>query len=218
MTTYKWYFVRCQSGREDSIRKQLETRIRRQAGLAGHRFRRSWCPSSASPSIKSGKRKVVSKQALPGLPDGAGRPLQDHGGRARRGGPFAPMRETPGFGDFLGSRGEAGAPHGSSGLEHPGAHVGQRGETRRSNISHVARATWSRSSPEPSTASTGRSTRSTPRRGWCKRHRHHLRTPDPGRARVLGSRGRLRLQLAFTRGCLIPRRRAPDTNATRSES
>ena len=24
---YKWYFVRCQSGREDSIRKQLETRI-----------------------------------------------------------------------------------------------------------------------------------------------------------------------------------------------
>ena len=27
MSSYEWYFVRCQSGREDSIRKQLETRI-----------------------------------------------------------------------------------------------------------------------------------------------------------------------------------------------
>ena len=46
--TYKWYFVRCQSGREDSIRKQLETRIQLK-GLQDASPRCS-CPSSASPT------------------------------------------------------------------------------------------------------------------------------------------------------------------------
>ena len=28
---YKWYFVRCQSGREDTVRKQLESRLKTKA-------------------------------------------------------------------------------------------------------------------------------------------------------------------------------------------
>ncbi len=102
MTGYKWYFVRCQSGREDSIRKQLETRIN-VAGLADV-VPQIIVPFERVTEMKGGSKRVVSRKLYPGYLmvqcdiDDAEDPRAI---QAR-----ATMRETPGFGDFLGARGE----------------------------------------------------------------------------------------------------------------
>ena len=64
MMAYKWYFVRCQSGREDSIRKQLETRINVK-GLQDV-VPQILVPFERVTELKGGKRKVVSKKLYPG--------------------------------------------------------------------------------------------------------------------------------------------------------
>ena len=99
---YKWYFVRCQSGREDSIRKQLETRISVK-GLADV-VPQILVPFERVTDLKNGKRRVVSRKLYPGylmvqadFGDGEDNRTID----AR-----STLRSTPGFGDFLGSRGE----------------------------------------------------------------------------------------------------------------
>ena len=100
--SYKWYFVRCQSGREDSIRKQLETRINVK-GL-GDVVPQILVPFERVTELKSGKRKVVSKKLYPGylmVQADLGDADDTRAIEAR-----ATLRETPGFGDFLGSRGE----------------------------------------------------------------------------------------------------------------
>ncbi len=99
---FKWYFVRCQSGREDSIRKQLETRINVK-GLADV-VPQILVPFERVTELKSGKRKVVSKKLYPGylmVQADFGEPDDARAIEAR-----STLRETPGFGDFLGSRGE----------------------------------------------------------------------------------------------------------------
>jgi len=100
--SYKWYFVRCQSGREDSIRKQLETRI----SVKGLQeiVPQVLVPFERVTELKSGKRKVVSKKLYPGylmVQADFADPEDNKAIEAR-----ATLRETPGFGDFLGSRGE----------------------------------------------------------------------------------------------------------------
>lgn len=100
--SYKWYFVRCQSGREDSIRKQLETRINVK-GLQ-EVVPQVLVPFERVTELKSGKRKVVSKKLYPGylmVQADFADPEDPRAVEAR-----ATLRETPGFGDFLGSRGE----------------------------------------------------------------------------------------------------------------
>lgn len=99
---YKWYFVRCQSGREDSIRKQLETRINVK-GLSDI-IPQVLVPFERVTELKNGKRKVVSRKLYPGylmvqaeLGDSEDTRMIE----AR-----ATLRDTPGFGDFLGARGE----------------------------------------------------------------------------------------------------------------
>lgn len=99
---YKWYFVRCQSGREDSVRKQLETRIR-VAGLQDI-VPQILVPFERVTDMKNGKRRVVTKKLYPGylmvqadLGDGESERSMD----AR-----STLRGTPGFGDFLGTGGE----------------------------------------------------------------------------------------------------------------
>ena len=99
---YKWYFVRCQSGREDSIRKQLETRI----GVKGLQdvIPQVLVPFERVTELKSGKRKVVSRKLYPGylmVQADFGEPEENRTIEARN-----TLRETPGFGDFLGTRGE----------------------------------------------------------------------------------------------------------------
>ena len=102
MVAYKWYFVRCQSGREDSIRKQLETRINVK-GLQDI-VPQVLVPFERVTELKGGKRKVVSKKLYPGylmVQCDLSEPEDPRAMEAR-----STLRETPGFGDFLGTRGE----------------------------------------------------------------------------------------------------------------
>ena len=99
---YKWYFVRCQSGREDSIRKQLEARIQVK-GLQDV-VPQILVPFERVTELKNGKRRVVSKKLYPGylmVQADLDEPEQPRTVAAR-----STLRETPGFGDFLGTRGE----------------------------------------------------------------------------------------------------------------
>lgn len=99
---YKWYFVRCQSGREESIRKQLETRIQIK-GLQDV-IPQVLVPFERVTDLKGGKRKVVSRKLYPGylmVQADFNEPEAPRSIEAR-----STLRETPGFGDFLGTRGE----------------------------------------------------------------------------------------------------------------
>jgi transcriptional antiterminator NusG len=99
---YKWYFVRCQSGREDSIRKQLETRIQLK-GLQDV-VPQVLVPFERVTELKGGKRKIVSRKLYPGylmVQADFAEGIDVRTLEARNA-----LRETPGFGDFLGTRGE----------------------------------------------------------------------------------------------------------------
>lgn len=128
---YEWYFVRCQSGREDSIRKQLETRIKA-AGLQDV-VPQILVPVERVTELKGGKKKVSNKKLYPGYLMVQADIDEPELEEPKRGAP-APepaavgaqtgtqqgamaqlvrirkarlvLRETPGFGDFLGARGE----------------------------------------------------------------------------------------------------------------
>ena len=100
--TLKWYFVRCQSGREDSIRKQLENRIS-VAGLQDV-VPQILVPFERVTDLKNGKRRVVSKKLYPGylmVQSDLSDETDARVAKAR-----AVLKETPGFGDFLGAGGE----------------------------------------------------------------------------------------------------------------
>jgi len=99
---FKWYFARCASGREDSIRKQLETRINVK-GLQDV-VPQVLVPFERVTELKGGKRKVVSKKLYPGylmVQADIADPDDPRSATAR-----AVLREVQGFGDFLGARGE----------------------------------------------------------------------------------------------------------------
>lgn len=99
----KWYFVRCQSGREDSIRKQLENRIN-VAGLQDV-VPQILVPFERVTDLKNGKRRVISRKLYPGylmVQADLGDMENPRVGKAR-----TVLKETPGFGDFLGAGGEA---------------------------------------------------------------------------------------------------------------
>ena len=99
---HKWYFVRCQSGSEDSVRKQLELRIK-SAGIQDV-IPQILVPFERVTDLKGGKKKVVNKKLYPGylmmqadIEDAEDdRSMRAHG----------IVRETPRVGDFLGARGE----------------------------------------------------------------------------------------------------------------
>ncbi len=99
---YKWYFVRCQSGREDSVRKQLETRLK--VAALEEIIPQVLVPFERVTDLKGGKRRVVTKKLYPGylmVQADLSEPESEQAIKAR-----STMRETPGFGDFLGPRGE----------------------------------------------------------------------------------------------------------------
>jgi len=102
VSSYQWYFVRCQSGREDSICKQLIKRI----GAAGLQevVPQVLVPVERVTDLRAGKKRVVNKKLYPGylmvqadLTD----PEDPRTVNAR-----STMRATRGFGDFLGMGGE----------------------------------------------------------------------------------------------------------------
>lgn len=103
MMALRWYFVRCQSGREDSIRKQLENRI----NVAGVQdvVPQILVPFERVTDLKNGKRRVISRKLYPGylmVQADLGDPENPRVAKAR-----TVLRETPGFGDFLGAGNEA---------------------------------------------------------------------------------------------------------------
>jgi transcription termination/antitermination protein NusG len=100
---HKWYFVRCQSGCEDSVRKQLEMRIK----LAGVQdiVPQVLVPFERVTDLKQGKKRVVNRKLYPGylMVQADLENLEDPRVLKAR----TTLREVDGLRDFLGSRGEA---------------------------------------------------------------------------------------------------------------
>jgi transcriptional antiterminator NusG len=101
--TMKWYFVRCQSGREDSIAKNALTRLK-MAGVQDL-VPQVLVPFERVTDLKNGKKRVVNRKLYPGylmvqadLDD-----AEDQRALKARN----TLREIDGLRDFLGSRGEA---------------------------------------------------------------------------------------------------------------
>ena len=99
----KWYFVRCQSGREDSIRKQLETRINVK-GLADV-VPQVLVPFERVTDLKNGKKRTVNQKLYPGylMVQADIDDVEDPRTQSVR----STLRGVDGLREFLGSRGEA---------------------------------------------------------------------------------------------------------------
>lgn len=100
--SHKWYFVRCQSGSEDSISKQVTLRLK-MAGLADI-VPQVLVPFERVTDLKGGKKRVVNRKLYPGylmLQADIDDDENDRATQAR-----SVVRETPRVGDFLGPRGE----------------------------------------------------------------------------------------------------------------
>lgn len=99
--SHKWYFVRCQSGSEDSIRKQVELRIK-MAGLSDI-VPQVLVPFERVTDLKGGKKRIVNRKLYPGylMLQADIAPDDDRATQAQ-----SVVRDTPKVGDFLGGRGE----------------------------------------------------------------------------------------------------------------
>lgn len=99
---HRWYFVRCQSGQEDSICKQVQLRVK-MAGVADI-VPQVLVPFERVTDLKGGKKRVLNRKLYPGY-----LMLQadiDDAEDARVRQARATVRDTPKVGDFLGGRGE----------------------------------------------------------------------------------------------------------------
>lgn len=88
-----WYFLRVQVGREDRIRENIAKRLK-QAGLA-EQVPQIVVPTETITDLRSGKRRTQKKKLYPGYLM-VQMELSDE--------VWFVLRETPGFGDFVGSR------------------------------------------------------------------------------------------------------------------
>ena len=89
----EWYFLRVQVGREDRIRKNMVTRLK-QAGL-DENVPQVLVPTETIAEHRSGKRRIRKKKLYPGYLM-VQMDLNDD--------VWFTLRETPGFGDFVGAR------------------------------------------------------------------------------------------------------------------
>lgn len=99
---HKWYFVRCQSGSEDSIRKQLEMRVKH-AGL-GDLLPQVLVPFERVTDLRGGKKRVVNKKLYPGYLMVQADIEDSEDPRVAQA--QSVVRDTPKVGDFLGGSGE----------------------------------------------------------------------------------------------------------------
>jgi len=100
---HQWYFVRCQSGQEDSIRKQVELRVK-MAGLSDI-VPQVLVPFERVTDMKGGKKRVVNRKLYPGyLMIQADIEKPDDDPRTKQA--QSVVRETPKVGDFLGGHGD----------------------------------------------------------------------------------------------------------------
>jgi transcriptional antiterminator NusG len=101
----RWYFVRCQSGREDGIAKSALTRLK----IAGVQdlVPQVLVPFERVTDLKNGKKRVKNRKLYPGylMVQADLEDVED----ARVIKARNTLREVEGLGDFLGSRGEASA-------------------------------------------------------------------------------------------------------------
>ncbi|MFN0241337.1 MAG: transcription termination/antitermination protein NusG [Planctomycetota bacterium] len=99
----RWYFVRCQSGREDSIARNALTRLK-VAGVQAV-MPQILVPFERVTDLKNGKKRVVNKKLYPGylMVQADLEDLEDPGVVKARN----TLREIDGLREFLGSRGEA---------------------------------------------------------------------------------------------------------------
>ncbi len=100
--SHRWYFVRCQSGCEDSVRKQVEMRVKLK-GLQDV-VPQVLVPFERVTDLKGGKKRVVNKKLYPGylMVQADLENLEDERARMAQ----SVVRETARVGDFLGPRGE----------------------------------------------------------------------------------------------------------------
>lgn len=101
----KWYFVRCQSGREDSIARNALSRLK-VAGLQDV-VPQVLVPFERVTDLKNGKKRVVNRKLYPGYLMVQAEIEDPEDGRALKA--RSTLREIDGFREFLGSRGEATA-------------------------------------------------------------------------------------------------------------
>lgn len=99
----RWYFVRCQSGREDSIARNALTRLK-VAGVQAV-MPQILVPFERVTDLKNGKKRVVNKKLYPGylMVQADLEDLEDPSVVKARN----TLREIDGLREFLGSRGEA---------------------------------------------------------------------------------------------------------------
>lgn len=90
----EWYFLRVQVGREDRIRKNLVARLK-QAGLEQF-VPQMIVPTEEVAEVRDGKRRIRKRKLYPGYLM-VQMELNDE--------VWFTLRETPGFGDFVGGRG-----------------------------------------------------------------------------------------------------------------
>lgn len=94
-----WYVVRVQSGKEDRVKESLNKRIK--ASGMEPRIPRVLVPVEKVTEIKSGRKRVTQKKILPGYvmieAD------LDENDEVRAMEVWSLVRETPGFGDVLGT-------------------------------------------------------------------------------------------------------------------
>lgn len=91
--TLEWYFLRVQVGREDTIRKSMMTRLK-QAGLE-ERVPQVLVPAEQVAEHRDGKKRIQRKKLYPGYLMAQMELTDDV---------WFVLRETPGFGDFVGGR------------------------------------------------------------------------------------------------------------------
>jgi transcription termination/antitermination protein NusG len=97
--TLRWYVVRVQSGKEDRVSESILKRVKA-SGLEA-RIPRVLVPSEKVSEIKSGRKRVAHKKILPGYVM-LEADLEDND-EVRSMEVWSLVRETPGFGDLLGT-------------------------------------------------------------------------------------------------------------------
>jgi transcriptional antiterminator NusG len=101
--TMSWYFVRCQSGREDSIARNALTRLK----IAGVQdvIPQILVPFERVTDLKNGKKRVVNRKLYPGylMVQADIDDAEDASSLKARN----TLREIDGLREFLGARGEA---------------------------------------------------------------------------------------------------------------
>jgi len=106
--THRWYVIRVQAGREERIRENLLRRLKAEA--LEDRITQVLVPFERVTEIKNGKKRVTQRKIYPGylMIEAELDDAQDERTQRVRG----VLRETPGFGDFVGGRSDKPVPMG----------------------------------------------------------------------------------------------------------